>query len=238
VYYREDESTPTGTCAVLIHEKERSLVANLAAANKYVPEHLQSADIWSVVEGASLYYSAGFFLTVSPPSLMIIAKHAAEKNKILAVNLAAPFIPQYFDKPLADVMAYADFVFGNETEAEAWAQKAGLPSPTVEAAAIAIAALPKVNTKRQRVVVFTQGSKSTLVATSGAGVTTFAVTPLDKALIVDTNGAGDAFVGGFLSQLAQGQSIAKCVEGGHYAARKIIQVSGTKLVGVPDATFA
>lgn len=33
--YLEDESTPTGTCATAIMNNERSLVANLAAANNY-----------------------------------------------------------------------------------------------------------------------------------------------------------------------------------------------------------
>ena len=33
--YQVDESTPTGTCATAIMKGERSLVANLAAANNY-----------------------------------------------------------------------------------------------------------------------------------------------------------------------------------------------------------
>jgi sugar/nucleoside kinase (ribokinase family) len=33
--YMVDESTPTGTCAVCVMEKDRSLVANLGAANNY-----------------------------------------------------------------------------------------------------------------------------------------------------------------------------------------------------------
>lgn len=44
--------------------------------------------------------------------------------------------------------------------------------------------------------------------------------------MVDTNGAGDAFVGGFLSQLVLEKSIAECVRAGHFAARTIIQRSG------------
>ena len=35
VSYHVDESTPTGTCATCIMGGERSLVANLAAANNY-----------------------------------------------------------------------------------------------------------------------------------------------------------------------------------------------------------
>jgi pfkB family carbohydrate kinase len=39
VQYMVDESTPTGTCAVCIVDKDRSLVANLAAANNYKVRH-------------------------------------------------------------------------------------------------------------------------------------------------------------------------------------------------------
>lgn len=36
----EDSETPTGTCAVLVTGKERTLVANVSAANKFKPDHL------------------------------------------------------------------------------------------------------------------------------------------------------------------------------------------------------
>jgi adenosine kinase len=48
--------------------------------------------------------------------------------------------------------------------------------------------------------------------------------PADK--LVDTNGAGDAFVGGFLSQLVCGKDVAECVRAGSYAAGVIVQRSG------------
>ena len=53
-----------------------------------------------------------------------------------------------------------------------------------------------------------------------------AVEPLPKEKLVDTNGAGDAFVGGFLSGLVQEKGIKACVDAGHYAAREVIQRSG------------
>ena len=79
-----------------------------------------------------------------------------------------------------------------------------------------------------RTVVFTQGSKSTLVAKDGK-VTEYKVEALPKEKLVDTNGAGDAFVGGFLSQLVQDKSLEECVKAGHWAASQIIQVSGCTL---------
>jgi adenosine kinase len=50
---------------------------------------------------------------------------------------------------------------------------------------------------------------------------------------VDTNGAGDAFVGGFLSQLVAGKDTAECVRAGNYAANVVIQRSGCTFPAKP-----
>jgi hypothetical protein len=39
-------------------------------------------DTWSLVEKAQIFYISGFFATVSPPSILKVAQHAAEKNKV------------------------------------------------------------------------------------------------------------------------------------------------------------
>lgn len=78
----QDTETPTGTCAVLIKDKERSLCANLAAANNYKKDHLDSVEIQDVVKAAKVYYISGFFMTVSPPSIMSVAKHSFENKKV------------------------------------------------------------------------------------------------------------------------------------------------------------
>lgn len=49
-------------------------------------------------------------------------------------------------------------------------------------------------------------------------------TPKEK--LVDTNGAGDAFVGGFLSQLVAGKDVHECCRAGNFAAHIVIQRSG------------
>lgn len=45
---------------------------------------------------------------------------------------------------------------------------------------------------------------------------------------------GDAFVGGFLSQLVQEKPIEECVRAGTYAANVIIQRSGCTYPEKPD----
>ncbi len=92
--YLVDTSTPTGTCGVCVVNRERSLVANLAAANNYKADHLQQPAVWALAQQAQIVYSAGFFITVSPEARMLLAKHCCDNNKIFATNLSAPFISQ------------------------------------------------------------------------------------------------------------------------------------------------
>jgi adenosine kinase len=224
VAYQKHATVPTGTCAVLVHGGERSLIANLAAANTFSVDHLDVARSMDVVQAARIIYVTGFFLTVSVETILRLAKHSVENNKTFVFNLSAPFLIQFFADQMASVMPYADFVFGNEVEAATYGTAKGYGTDLSEIA-LKLAAEPKASGTRPRIVIFTQGASETIVACEGK-VTSFPVDALPRELLVDTNGAGDAFVGGFLSQLALGKPISECVRAGNYAARVIIQHSG------------
>jgi len=233
-HYMIDEQTPTGTCAVLIKGGERSLVANLAAANNFKPSHLETDLSKEIYTNAQFYYIAGFFLTVSIESLVTVGEHAVANNKVFALNLSAPFIISFFGDQVATALKYADYLFCNESEAEEYGKKHELGSD-LKSIALAIAASPKANTKRDRTVVFTQGDKATIIVHKGV-VTEYAVEPLAKELLVDTNGAGDAFVGGYMAQMIQGRDTAASVKAAHWAAKFVIQQSGTTLPGKCEYT--
>lgn len=128
-------------------------------------------------------------------------------------------------------MPYTDILIANESEAEAWASANGLSDPKdLPAIAKAIALLPKVNSSRPRTVVFTHGAESTHYVTgSDAGnAKVVPVHPLGDNEIVDTNGAGDAFAGGFLGAFVAGKTLEESVEAGHkMGAMNIKQVGPT-----------
>ena len=63
---------PTGTCAVAIKEKERSLVANLSAANEYKANHFSTSESRGLWENAEICYVAGFWLTVTPEAMIMV----------------------------------------------------------------------------------------------------------------------------------------------------------------------
>eukprot|EP01018_Ginkgo_biloba_P025262 Gb_17651 [translate_table: standard] len=225
VHYYEDGTKPTGTCAVLVVKGERSLIANLSAANCYKSEHLKLPENWALVEKAKFFYIAGFFLTVSPESILLVAQHAAEKGKTFMMNLAAPFICEFFTEALMKAFPYMDYVFGNETEARTFARAQGWETDNVEEIALKMSALPKATGTHKRITVITQGADPVVVAEDGK-IKLFPVILIPKEKLVDTNGAGDAFVGGFLSQLVLGKSVEDCVRAGNYAANVVIQRSG------------
>merc|ERR1712146_389578 len=85
----------------------------------------------------------------------------------------------------------------------------------------------------KRTVVVTQGKDPTIVAVNGH-VSEHAITALPKEKLVDTNGAGDAYVGGFLAALSKGLPVAECCRAGAYSASVIVQHSGCTYPATPD----
>ncbi len=236
--YLRVAGTPTGKCAVLIVDGERSLVASLGAAEAYKMEHCEAN--WGAVEAARFYYISAFFMTHSAAVIQRVAAHSAAAQKCFAMNLAAPFIMQVppFKAALSAALPYVDLVVGNETEAAAFAASEGWPATlSVPEIALRIAGLPKASGHRARTVIITQGAEPTVVAADGHA-SLHPVIRLAKEQLVDTNGAGDAFVGGVLSQLVCGKSLAEACRAGNYAANTIIQRSGCTFPPTPAFTWA
>lgn len=239
VRYQENPETATGTCGVLITGKNRSLVANLSAANTYSISHLQEPDQWSIVEKASIYYISGFFLTVSPKSMLAIGEHALKEGKTFACNLSAPFlleVPPFFES-MKQVLPYVSIYFGNETEAATLSKVMGWGLDDVTDIAIKLAQCEN-KSARPRTVVFTQGGDPTVLVVADSSrvwsVDHYPVIPIKADDILDTNGAGDAFVGGFLAGMAQGVPMKDCVARGNYAANIVIQRSGCTFPAKPS----
>lgn len=167
------------------------MCTHLAAANEYKIEHLKSPEIWALVQQAQVYFVGGYHLTVCVPAAMALAEEAAAKNKVFAMSLSAPFIPQFFKEPLDQTAPYWDYVIGNETEARTYADAHDLGTQDVKKIARHLAELEKVNKGRKRTVVITQGTDPTVVAVQGEEeVREFAVHEIAQEEICDTNGAG------------------------------------------------
>ncbi|KAK0175331.1 hypothetical protein PV327_009088 [Microctonus hyperodae] len=233
VKYQYHPTESTGTCGVLITGKHRSLCANLAAANCFSPLHIQVPENRRILENAQYYYISGFFLTVSPETIQEVAKHAHDNGKTFMMNLSAPFLCEFYKEPMMAAFPYVDIIFGNETEAETFSKANNLGTMDRKEIALKMSELPKINDKRKRIVIITQGADSVILAKDNI-ITEFPAVHLSEENVVDTNGAGDAFVGGFLAQYVKGLSIETCIKCGIWAATVIVQRSGCTYEGKPD----
>ncbi|GAM19916.1 hypothetical protein SAMD00019534_030910 [Acytostelium subglobosum LB1] len=229
VKYLVDAEEPTGACAVLINNAERCLTTNLGAANKFKIAHLESSEMTGYINSTQYFYLVGYFMTVSPESAMMLAKHAADNNKTFLYGLAAPFLIEvdFFFERVKALIPYVDYLFANESEAACIGKKMGW-GESLPVIAEKLSQWEKVNNNRSRTIIFTQGPQSTLVYQNGQ-LTEYKPIPLGADKIVDLNAAGDSFCGGFLAALSLGKPIAECVAAAHYAASEIIQQNGCTL---------
>ncbi|MEV1178252.1 adenosine kinase [Nonomuraea sp. NPDC049784] len=79
---------------------------------------------------------------------------------------------------------------------------------------------------RAHTVVCTRGADGCLVLTRGCDVRAFPAVPLPGP-VADSNGAGDAFVSGFLYGTVKGRSLEECVRLGSIAGAHACTVAGT-----------
>jgi len=224
--HHSEECPKTGRCAVVIVGKERSLVADLQAANHYPVEALNTEEAKALWQNSGIVYSAGFWLTVCPEGMVAMAKHCRTTGQKYCLNISAPFLAQFFLEHMKNVLKYTDILFGNEDECAALAKALGLEDETDDVAnAKAFSTACLDDGASPRTVVITRGLEPVIVA-CGENATLYSVPRVEKEKIVDTNGAGDSFVGGYLAGLSLGKDEATCVAMGNYAAGQIIQVSG------------
>merc|ERR1712070_111664 len=86
------------------------------------------------------------------------------------------------------------------------------------------------------VAVITRGAGPTIVARKGLETFEVPVPPVHEEEIVDTNGCGDAFVGGFLALAVRGVDVDRCVDEGHRCAGVILRRRGCTLDTERDAS--
>ena len=87
--YQVTKGEKTGACAVIITGHDRSLVTNLAAAEKFNKAHLSSPEVAPLIDAAKVYYVEGYFLTHGTESALEVAKKASEAGKVCRSHTCA-----------------------------------------------------------------------------------------------------------------------------------------------------
>jgi len=192
-------------------------------------EQLQSN--WKYVENALLYYTTCY--THSWDAILELAQYSSKcTNKIFAFNFASRDSVTNCKDRIQQLMPFVDILFCNPREAQVFAETQGLRNKKDRYQISAeIASMEKVDKKRPRQVVITDKQFEICVAIQGEKKSyRFKYKPLEKSMIVDVSGSGDAFVGGYLSQILLENPIKTCVQYAVYASKEVMQLEGC---GVP-----
>lgn len=225
----QSEKTPTGVCGVCVNGLDRSLCTQLGACNDIEYDTVMKGNVYDNIKEAQIIYSSGFFLTGCAKAMIDIAKNIdGSKGQRFATNLSAPFLIEVFKDDMMALFEYTDIIIGNEDEYNTFKRVHDVNATSIEDVCVHIAKLPRAH-KQPRIVVCTQGVNETIVVINDDGNIKTSqhkpdVLPADK--IVDTNAAGDAFVGGFLFGVTEALAVEESVKMGHFTAQHVITHNG------------
>lgn len=239
----------------LINGEARCLVTELNAALNFDADIHRTSSIQAVLNEAKLIYVGGYMWSTSPRTVVKVAGYANEHGVPFVMNLHATYLCSFYASTEYNILPHIDILFGNGREALHFAhclansplpyasqfeRFLGLEEPEPEVIleiAKAVASLPKrSNGIPGRKVIFTNGRDPLAFCdTSGslhAGLVP--ILPLSPNEVKDTNGCGDAFVGGFLAQMLRGEGLHTAIQCGLYASRQVAMTFGCSLIGDPD----
>ncbi|KAJ8913210.1 hypothetical protein NQ315_016152, partial [Exocentrus adspersus] len=221
-YLAEIKHKTTGMCAVLLTEDNRSLVTHLGAS-EFFSFNDADKELWEDEMTAKYLYLSAFLIRANLKSMKDLITHYLERDNFIILNLAASFVCNKYPNEINYLFKNSSMVFGNESEYVAFAKLFDIPTADLKDMLI------KINksfcNNPTRILIMTRGSKSVIVLNNDVAEE-FPTERIDEEKIVDTNGAGDAFVGGFLTQFVKGKTIPECVKCGMWAAEEVIQNHG------------
>ncbi len=210
----------TGCCMVLITpDGERTMATNLGTAGALTAEPLHNLGR----EAGELAFAIESYLFDSPPACAVL-EELLDSAAMLVISLSDPFCVERHAERISQLVAQrASIVVGNWDEAVALARVAGRGEAEVTPW------LEEQSTGRGdgTLFVITRSADPVLIFQNGQ-CTEVTVPPLAGKL-VDTTGAGDAFLAGLLYGLMQGEQPASAARRGNALAAATVQVIGPRL---------
>ncbi|XP_076646912.1 uncharacterized protein LOC143355723 [Halictus rubicundus] len=229
---------PTGHCIALIHESSRSLVANIGAAGVYTLDDFKKSNLQ--FDTIKIIYIEGFFVTHSFPVVKELIKIAEEQNIILAFNLSGLYIFKEHQAAICQVIGHANIVFGNAREMEALADSLNITYDNVADIPFLLNSMKRITVNassitnddwlhQARIFVMTQGGSAPAITVWGKGQSAQVHPIKPKSPIIDTIGAGDSLVTGFLAGILAQWKPQHCLEYGCKVASFMITRHGVTL---------
>ncbi|XP_017111086.1 adenosine kinase 2 [Drosophila elegans] len=230
--YQMKEELPTGSCAVIINGPNRSLVANLGAASLFTEDWIDDEENTCALERAKFFYFTGFFLAVCANVVEQVAIMCSESNRIAILNFSAVFVLQMHKDTVTELIQYVDIIICNKEEAVAFADSHDWKTKNIFEIGSRLQKMPKANV-HPRIVMITDAVCPVLVFQDNDRVLEYPVPKVTRGPVFDTNGCGDAFVGGFLAMFVQRMPLDYCIRTGIFASQQVLNVVGVQIEKLP-----
>ncbi len=193
-----DETLPTGTLVTLLSTHDRSFLTGRAANLNLCRDDLPDA----LLDGVDLLHISGYALFEAGPraAVLDLFAEAVRQGIVVSVDPASySFLAEVGPEKFIEWTQGARFLFPNEDEA---ATLTGAADPEAQLDLL---------TRLYPIVAIKRG-ESGAIAGSAEGERWSA--PAPRADAIDTSGAGDAFLGGFLAAYLKGEGIEAALKRG------------------------
>jgi len=222
----------TSRCGVGIFQKERSLLTEIRASNCLTEEFVKENEDEIFKNDAILI--EGYFLQEKFELCKNLCLEFKKRNKSVILTLSAVFMVEVHKDKIMEISQLADIIVSNIEEMKVFAEtkEEGYKE-------ILEKAFKKLN-EGDRLFVVTDGSKGVVTSKFDykRGIVDFITQSFPIIMkteeIVDLNGAGDAFLGGFLSQFMKGCSLHACCRAGNEASSIILKNVGCTFSNTKD----
>ena len=217
----------TSRCGVGIYKRDRCLVPDIQASKNLSKEFIEEK-LESIYQHDVLLIE-GYYLKENYDLCKFLCQEFKKQNKLVILTLSAVCIVQYHMDKIREIADMSDMIIGNMEETEVLAGgKNAVFQDTYEK-------VHKILSPKNRLLVVTCGSHGVYCS-----IYNYQSMRLDLILqcfpnfvknddIVDLNGAGDAFLGGFLAMYLKGNinnKLFSCCKAGNNAASVILRNVG------------
>lgn len=227
------EKERTSTVIVLVENKERSFYSDLGSSSLITLNHFKVNE--SILKNSKIFYADAYLIGKRFDVFEYVFKTFYSENILLSLSTASDFIVRDNADKILELLPYIDILFINLEELSTLRNAMKLNNLNDNEFFNHISLnIDKVNKLKKRIFINTRGNQSSLIYEAdfkegNAKLYTVPVIDLDKRLIIDTNGAGDSFSGGFLAGLLMNFSIQDSAKFGNCVASEIIQLKGFQI---------
>ena len=207
--YLTQKDTPSGNAVIFVDDRGANCIVVYPGANQKIPTDLaidfKPGDLLAAQLEINLDAVEAYF------------KRAKRAGVVTALN------PSPYTKIPEEILAHTDIIVANETEAGALG---GLPVADGNSASVCAERVLQLG---PRAVVITLGGSGAYLKTADEETMAGGY----RVHVADTQGAGDAFLGAFVSQVAQGHGYGEALRFANAVGALAVTVHGSTQVSMP-----